>query len=173
VPFWFPLGGKPMSLIWWLPIAMVALLALAVVVWRTRRKVRRATPLAQAKQRFHVQRERLEAKFIQLAAAHATPDAPQWTDCTFDDDVAYVRSRTTGELSAFVAVTIAAEDAGAAPGGTSDAVGNLQAGTAVFRFDLDHWETDGRAILNLSPSEAVQHFRNDLEFVEEEFAHRS
>ena len=108
-----------------------------------------------------------------LAAAHATPDAPQWTDCTFDDDVAYVRSRTTGKLSAFVAVTIASENVSGAAANTSDAVGNLQAGTAVFRFDLDHWETDGRAILNLSPSEAVQHFRNDLEFVAEEFAHRS
>jgi hypothetical protein len=159
--------------IWWLPIVAVALLAFAALVWQVRRKAVRATPLAQAKQRFHAQRERLEAKFIQLAAAHANPDAPQWSDCTFDDDVAYVRSRTTGELSAFVAVTIAAEDAGAAPGSTSDAVGNLQAGTAVFRFDRDHWVTDGRAILNLSPTEAVQRFRNDIEFVEEEFAHRS
>ena len=162
-----------MSLYQWIPIVAVVLLALGIALWLAPRIGRRKTPLAQAKQRFHVQRERLEAKFIQLAASHATPDAPQWTDCTFDDDVAYVRSRTTGELSAFVAVTIASENSGGAPGGTSDAVGNLQAGTAVFRFDRDHWETDGRAILNLSPSEAVQHFRNDLEFVEEEFAHRS
>ena len=161
-----------MSFYGWLPIVAVVLLALGVAAWRIRWNARRATPLAQAKQRFHVQRERLEAKFIQLASAHATPDAPQWTDCIFDDDVAYVRSRTTGELSAFVAVTIASENTGGA-GGPSDAVGNLQAGTAVFRFDLDHWETDGRAILNLSPSEAVQRFRNDLEFVEEEFAQRS
>jgi hypothetical protein len=151
----------------------VAILAIGAAVWLIRRGVRRTTPLAQAKQRFHVQRERLEAKFIQLAAAHATPDAPQWTDCTFDDDVAYVRSRTTGVLSAFVAVTIASEASGGTAANTADAVGNLQAGTAVFRFDLDHWETDGHAILNLSPSEAVQHFRNDLEFVAEEFAHRS
>jgi hypothetical protein len=162
-----------MSSVWWLPIVVAASLAVGALLWRIRSNAARPTPLAQAKRRFHAQRERLEAKFIQLAAAHATPDAPQWTDCTFDDDVAYVRSRTTGELSAFVAVTIAAEDAGAAPSGASDAVGNLQAGTAVFRFDRDHWETDGRAILNLSPAEAVQRFGNDLEFVEEEFAHRS
>jgi hypothetical protein len=162
-----------MSLPWWLPIVAIVLLALGFGGWLLRRSARRTTSLAQAKHRFHVQRERLEAKFIQLAAAHATPDAPQWVDCTFDDDVAYVRSRTTGELSAFVAVTIASENSGGASSGASDAIGNLQAGTAVFRFDLDHWETDGRAILNLSPSEAVQHFRNDLEFVEEEFARRS
>ena len=87
--------------------------------------------------------------------------------------MAYVRSRATGELSAFVAVTIATEDSDSGPYGPSDAVGNLQAGTAVFRFDRDHWETDGRAILNLSPSEAVHYFRDDLEIVGEEFAHRA
>ena len=162
-----------MAMLWWVPIVAAVLLAVGIAVWLTRRNARRPTPLSQAKRRFHVQRERLEAKFIQLASAHATPEAPPWTDCIFDDDVAYVRSRTTGELSAFVAVTIASENVGGAAGGTSDAVGNLQAGTAVFRFDLDHWETDGRAILNLSPSEAVQRLRNDWEFVEEEFARRS
>jgi hypothetical protein len=163
-----------MYLDWWLPIiAVVAAAALGAWLWRSRRKVGATTPLAPAKRRVHAQRERLGAKFIQLAAAHASPDAPQWADCSFDDDVAYVRNRTTGELAAFVAVTIASESLDAAIRGASDAVGNLQAGTAVFRFDCDHWETDGRAILNLSPSEAVQHFRNDFEVVAEEFAHRA
>ncbi len=162
-----------MSSLWWFPAVAVILLALGISLWAIRHGTRRMTPLARAKRRFHVQREWLEAKFIQLASAHATPDAPQWTDCIFDDDVAYVRSRTTGELSAFVAVTIASEGTAGAAAGMSDAIGNLQAGTAVFRFDHDHWETDGRAILNLSPNEVVRRFRNDLEFVEEEFAHRS
>jgi hypothetical protein len=145
---------------------------IAVYVRRRRRTSVTATPLVQAKKRFHVQRERLEAKFVQLATAHATPDAPQWADCMFDDDVSYVRNRATGELSAFVAVTIASDNLDGALRGATDAVGNLQAGTAVFRFDCDHWETDGRTILNLSPSEAVQHFRNDFEIVAEELANR-
>jgi hypothetical protein len=163
-----------MSFVWWLPIIIaVAVAAIgALLLWKVRRKIASATPLCQAKQRFHAQRERLEAKFIQLAAAHASPELPQWADCTFDDDVSYVRNRATGELSAFVAVTIASENLEAAIRGPSDAVSNLQAGTAVFRFDRDHWETDGRAILNLSPSEAAQHFRNDLEVVAEDVAHR-
>jgi hypothetical protein len=159
-----------MSFLWWLPIAAVLAAGLAFLFWRAWRRPG-ATPLAEAKQSFHAQRERLEAKFIQLAAAHANPDAPQWADCVFDDDVSYVRSRTTGELSAFVAVTIAAEAMDAASRRTSE-IGNLQAGTAVFRFDRDHWVTDGRAILNLSPNEAVQRFCNDLEIVAEELAHR-
>ena len=162
-----------MSQVWWLPIAASVLLLVAAYFWRPGRRASRAARLVQAKRRFHAQRERLEAKFIQLAAAVGKPDAPRWGDCTFADDVAYVRNRTTGELSAFVAMTIAAEAFDNSSHGAADAVGNLQAGTAVFRFDRDHWVTDGRAILNLSPTEAIRYYRAELEIVGEEQAHRS
>jgi hypothetical protein len=157
--------------VWWLPIVVIALLA-AVCWWYPRRRPSRAVRLVQAKRRFHAQRERLEAKFIQLAMANAKPNAPRWADCTFADDVAYVRNRTTGELSAFVAVTVGTDEFDHLPHGAADAVGNLQASTAVFRFDRDHWVTDGRAILNLSPNDAVRRFGHDLEIVGEELAHR-
>jgi hypothetical protein len=158
-----------------LSLLIIAVVLLATAAWlvRPRPKPRATTPLAQAKRRFHVQREGLEAKFIKLAAARLKPEVSRWADCTFADDVAYVRNRTTGELSAFVAVTVGTEDFAAGGDASSDAVGNLQVGTAVFRFDSDHWETDGRAILNLSPSEAVRYYRQDLEMVGEEFAHRA
>jgi hypothetical protein len=165
-------GGITLGL--WIAITLIGLIALgltaAYFAW-FRRSVQRArlAPLGRAKQQFHVQRERLEAKFIQLAAAHTGHDAPQLTDCTFDDDVAYLRCRRTGELSAFVAVTIATESV--ATGYASGVnVENLQAGTAVFRFDCDHWETDGRTLLNLTPDEAAVRFDGDLEVVDQEIA---
>jgi hypothetical protein len=154
-------------------VAIVAVLAVGVVCWIrwSHRKIRpRGVRLVQAKRRFHVQREWLEAKFIQLAGAHAAPDAPRWTDCTFADDVSYVQNRATGELSAFVAVTISSEEVGRSSNGASEAVGNLQAGTAVFRFDRDHWETDGKAILNLNPTEAARHYGEEFEIIGEELA---
>jgi hypothetical protein len=161
-----------MAVIGWAFIFVVVLLAVVASLWYPHRKVCQAARLVQAKQRFHIQRERLEAKFVQLAAAHIRPDCPHWADCTFADDVAYVRNRATGELSAFVAVTLAAEECGddSSISGIGEAIGNLQAGTAVFRFDRDRWETDGRAILNLSPNEAIRYYRNDFEIVEEEMA---
>jgi hypothetical protein len=162
-----------MSQLWWVPIGAGALLSVAAYFLRPGRKSWRTARFVQAKQRFHTQRERLEAKFIQLASAHGKSDAHRWFDCTFADDVAYVRNRTTGELSAFVAMTVAAEEFDSASHGSTDAVGNLQAGTAVFRFDRDHWETDGRAILNLSPGEAIRYYHADLEIVGEELAHRA
>ena len=166
-----------MFFVWCLAIIAVGL-AVAAFLWRPRCKASCAAGLTQAKQRFHVQRERLEAKFIQLAAAKAKPEAPRWADCTFADDVSYVRNRATGEISAFVAVAIASEPAHLDRAGQDstdtdpDADKHLQAGTAVFRFDHDHWETDGRAILNLSPNEAVTYYRHDWEIVGEELAHR-
>ena len=162
-----------MSGVWWVVIATVGSLAITGYIFWPGRKVSRRHRFAQAQRSFHTQREGLEAKFIRLAASRAKPDAPRWADCNFADDVAYVRSRSTGELSALVAVTIATDDLDHASRSSADMIGNLLAGTAVFRFDGQHWATDGQAILNLSPGEAIQHYHDDLEMVGEELAHRT
>ena len=135
-------------------------------VWREGR-------FAQARRDFHIQRERLEVKFVQLGLLNTKAHTPRWTDCRFDDDVAYARSRSTGELSAFVAATIEMEgfDGDYFPG-SGEVVGNLRSATAVFRFDGNHWETDGRAIFNLSPTEAIHFYQRDLEMVGQELAGR-
>lgn len=152
-------------------LAAVVVLVLGTLLWRSQQSLPGSVPFAQAKRRFHTQREGLEAKFIRLASSRLGPEAPSWTDCSFADDVAYVRSRTTGELSAFVAVTVETEGE-ADPLDDFSGVGpGYQAGTAVFRFDGEHWETDGQALLNVSPSEAVHRYRTDLEIVGEELAH--
>ena len=149
-----------MASYWWVPVA-VALLFTALFFYRKpRRKTARKTGLARAKQRFHIQREHLEAVFLHTLCTRVNPEGPHWADCEFEDDVAYVRSRRTGELSALVAVTLAIE-------GRDD---DPQAGTAVFRFDRDHWATDGRTILNLTPNEAIQYYHGELEIVDEEIA---
>jgi hypothetical protein len=158
---------------WWILVAVGAVAAVSVLIWRPLRAAAREARFAQARRDFHRQRERLEVKFIQLASANAAPDSPDWEDCDFDDDVAYVRNRSTGELSAFVGVTVAVGDYEGPPNGIGDLIGNLRAGTAVFRFDGDHWETDGRAILNLSPAEAIRFYRNDLEMIDQEPAEQS
>jgi hypothetical protein len=154
----------------WLAVAGLVFAVVGVCLWRPCRRAYSKTRLARAKRCFHVQREGLEARFVQLATCrHA--DAPQWADCTFADDVAYVRNRATGELLAFVAMTVPMQMSNRSPSVGADTVGNLQAGTAVFRFDRGHWLTDGRVISNLSPAEAVYHRRDKLEIVGEEFAH--
>lgn len=157
--------------LWWgfLPI-MLGLLAGLVFGLRPLLAARREALFAKARRSFHWERERLEARFLQLGLVSTKPDAPRWTDCDFDDDVAYARSRSSGELSAFVAVTIEMWDDCCLD--TVDAADNLRDATAVFRFDRGHWKTDGRAIFNLSPTEAIHFYQRDLEMVAQELASR-
>lgn len=159
-----------MSAWWWL--AIVPILAVAAAwfwlgPWRERR---RTAEFAASRRDFHHRREGLEAKFVQLAGASGKPRGLRWTNCDFDDGVAYARDRQSGALCAFVAVTISFE---AVEGGGMEeveAVGNLRAATAVFRFVDGHWTTEGRAIFNLNPTEAIAHFRDDLVLVGQETA---
>ena len=156
-----------MSEYWWVVGSLGAVAAaVGLSLWWPMRTAMRRSRLAGARRNFHLQRERLEMKFIQLAQAAAKPGAPRWSDCEFENDVAYVRNRSTGELAAFVPVTIALED----PDGLAiqSALENLRCGTAVFRFDREHWETDGVALLNLTPAEAIRFYRDNLEIVAQE-----
>jgi hypothetical protein len=150
---------------------MVAVVIL--LLWRPCQAAARGARLIQARKEFHKQREWLEVKFISLAGPHGRPDAPRWSNCEFDDAVWYVRHRTSGELSAFVEVTVALEGIGHLTTSATDLMGNLQAGTAVFRFDKDHWVTDGRVILNLSPNDAIRVYQDDWEMVGQEMAERA
>jgi len=144
----------------------IALMTLAVVlISRPFRSRRREAQLVRARRDFHRLRERLEVKFFALASQGGKPRGLEWTNCDFEDDVVYARDRHTGQLSAFVAVTISFA---AVPGGAMeavDAVGDLRAATAVFRMENGCWNTDGRAIFNLNPAEAVRFFQENLELV--------
>ena len=86
----------------------------------------RRSRFAEARRLFHRQRERLEAKFVQLGTATNRRDSPRWIDCEFEDDVAYAWNRSTGELNAFVAVTIELEENGDRPAEIADLVSNLR-----------------------------------------------
>jgi hypothetical protein len=152
---------------WGIGIAAATLLLIGLAMGPIRQRARRLRIL-RAQRRFHTEREWLEAKFVRLATTAPGQDVPRWADCSFADDVSYARSRSTGELAALVAVTLAGESHEFAAPSAGDMIGNLQAGTAVFRFDGTHWATDGRAILNLSPSETIHRFRDDLEKIDED-----
>jgi hypothetical protein len=158
--------GAMSNYYWWLGGSLAILAVVVLLLWWSMRATVRRVRLTDARRNFHLQRERLEIKFIQLAQAATKPGAPRWSDCEFENDVAYVRNRSTGELAAFVAVTIALEDADDLA--LSSAIENLRSGTAVFRFDRDRWETDGVALLNLTPTEAIRFYRDNLEIVAQE-----
>jgi hypothetical protein len=158
----------------WLIAAAViatAIIGIFLAVWRPVRARMRETQLVRARRDFHRQRERLEAKFMTLAAKSGKPRGLDWVRCDFEDDVLYTRHKQSGELSAFVGVTIGFE--AIAGGGMEEveAVSNLRAATAVFRVERGNWATDGRALFNLTPTEAVNYYQENLELVAQELAH--
>ena len=152
-------------------MAIVALVGLAIgavagLFWRRTRAPR----IDRAKRDFHAQREQLEAKFLELAGASGKPRGLTWEECDFDNSVAYVRDRKTGQLSALVSVTI--RFSAVEGGGMEDveAVDNLRAATGVFQWKSDRWNTEGRALFNMNPLQAVEYFGGDLEMADEEIA---
>lgn len=142
----------------------------AACLLRPIRASRRSEKLARAQRDFHRQREQLEAKFIDRAAAGGKPRGLRWTDVSFDDDVVYARDRRSRTLKALVAVEVRFE---AVEGGGMEeveAVSNVRAATAEFLFDGTRWYTDGRVYFNLAPSATVKYLSADLELVAEEHA---
>lgn len=149
---------------WWLVALTAATIVVLGLLWRPARLGAREARFTRARRAFHLRREWLEARFIQLAGQRSQSNVVHWCDCEFDDDVTYARNRTNGELSAFVEVAVAVDESF----GGRDVEPNRRVGTAIFRFDRDHWATDGRAILNLNPSEAIRYYRDALEPIEEQ-----
>ena len=157
---------------WWVAaiVSLVVLAVAAAIAWRPVRTRMRENELMRARRDFHRHREHLEARFLRLASNSGKPRGLEWVRCDFDDDVIYARHRQSGELSAFVGLTIGFEAIDG--GGMEDveAVGNLRAATAVFRVERGAWATDGRALFNLNPAEAIAYYQDNLELVGKELA---
>jgi hypothetical protein len=115
------------------------------------------------RKRFRQQRERLEARFFDIAAATGKPRGLRWTDIDFDDAVCFAIDRDKKQLLALVAVTIGFE---AIEGGGMEeveAVSNLRAATAIFHLEGKWWSTNGRVLFNLEPVEALSRLDGVLE----------
>jgi len=148
---------------WLIPILAVAALAGLALSWRRLCSFGRQVQVERARELFKLQRERLEAQFLTAAAGAGKPRGLRWVDCEWDDGVEFVRDRQTGQIAALVGVTIQFE---AVPGSDMEglpAVGNLRNASAVFFFQGSHWRTVGKAVFNMNPDEAVQHFKNQYE----------
>jgi hypothetical protein len=166
------MGGASVVVGMTLQIILVVLLAVlagvaTAVALKPRRDLRRAQWLARAQRDFHRQREPLEAKFIERAAARGKPRGLRWMEVDFDDDVVYARDRRERRLKALVAVEVMFE---AVAGGGMEDVENValaKAGTAEFVHDGNRWTTEGKVYFHLAPSATVKYHSADMEPVAE------
>jgi hypothetical protein len=151
--------------LWFLALAVVFGVAALALFWRPLRAFGQEIRLERARELFKLQRERLEAKFFTAAVATGRPRGLRWKDCQWGQQIEFARERSTREIVALVSVTIQFE---AVEGGDMEglaAVGNLRNASAVFFFHRGHWMTVGKAVFNLDPHEAVEHFKNQYERV--------
>ena len=124
-----------------------------------------AIPLAKSWQRreatqavklFRQQRERLEARFFDMAQSLGKPRGLRWLDCEWFDTATFARDRQTKLLTAFAAINIRFE---AIEGGDMEdvaAVGTVRDAVAVFHFHQGSWGTGGKALFNMNPQEAIE-----------------
>jgi hypothetical protein len=79
-----------------------------------------------------------------------------------------VRDKQTGQLLALAGVTISFKAIEGSDMEGVAAVGNLRNASAVFAYNGERWTTAGRAVFNLNPSEAVEHFKASYERIADE-----
>jgi hypothetical protein len=147
-----------LSYLWFLLLPIFLVGALLLILF-----VRGNVPSpAQARARFEQRRDHLQSAFFQAASTSGKPRGLRWKECQWQEQIELVRDKQTGQLHALVGVTISFE---AIEGGDMEgveAVGNLRDASAVFYFDGE-WKTGGRVIFNLTPADAVEHFKGNYE----------
>ena len=149
-------------LIWVIPV-LVGVVVIGWLLWRPLRSFLEDVRTEKAKELFALERERLEAKFGDLAASSGLPRGLRWKHIEWDDGVVFLRSRRTGELAALVGVTVYFEPI---PGEGLEENPNARVprdATAVFQFTNQHWVATGRVLFNMDPSLAIRHYERTHE----------
>jgi hypothetical protein len=148
---------------WLLVGALLVCLACFLFFGRRVRSWGRLVLQERARESFALQRERLEAQFLNAAAATGKPRGLRWLDCAFERELELAREIETGQIVGLVPVAIRFE---AVEGGDMEglpAVGNLRNASAVFVFERGRWWTAGKAVFNLNPAEVLQRFGQQYE----------
>lgn len=148
---------------WWIFVVTLGAVALAWAAGRSFRGFGREMRNERARELFRLQRERLEAYFVQAASSSGKPRGLRWKDCQWDDRVEFVVERATNDLAALVGVTIQFEAIEGSDMEGLPAVGNLRHASAVFVFQNDHWVTAGKALFNMFPAEAIEKLEGQYE----------
>lgn len=108
----------------------------------------------------------LAEQFLTAANTTGKPRGLRWKSCELEGEPVFARDRASGEIFALTGASIGFE---AIEGGDMEdveAVGNIRYVSAVFVYRDGRWQTDGRAIFNLEPAQAMERLRETSEFIE-------
>jgi hypothetical protein len=157
-----------MDKIWlWIAVCGACVLVIAAAAaWRPLASRLRKRRIADALALFRLQREQLEAQFFHRAGSLGKPRGLRWLECDWQDTVTFGRDVKTGLITAFVGVNIRFE---AIEGGDMEgveAVGLARDAAALFHYQHGRWGTGGRALFNLNPTDALVHYKGQIEPIE-------
>jgi hypothetical protein len=105
---------------------------------------------------------------LTAAASTGKPRGLRWQECEWEREIVFARERRTGRLTALVAVNISFE---AIEDGDMEnllAAGDPRTASAVFVFARGQWRTEGRAVFNLNPVEALERLKRQYEPVSQQ-----
>ena len=151
---------------WLGPLLGILAIALVVLVRKPLKTFGRQVQMERARELFNLQRELLHDRFLAAASATGKPRGLRWKECQWDGDVEFARDRRSGQIAALVPVTIEFEAIAGSDMEGLPAVGNLRNASGVFYLEGGRWRTTGRAVFNLNPCEALEHFKLQYERVE-------
>jgi len=127
--------------------------SLAFFPWLQRR---RQKALRRSLKLFRLQREHLEAQFLDMARLSGKPEGLQWSDCDWLSPVTFARDRKSGMLTAFVSMNVRFQAIEGSEMEGIAAVSTVREAAAVFHFYRGRWGTGGRALFNMDPYDAIE-----------------
>jgi hypothetical protein len=149
--------------LWIVLLGLAACVVVLIVAWRPLRHWGATVQAERARELFLLQRELIQGQFLSAAAGTGKPRGLHWVECAFDGGLEFARDRVSRQVIALVQVTIRFEAVEGSDMEGLPAVANLRNASAVFFFFRGQWRTAGKAVFNLNPGEALQHFRNQYE----------
>jgi hypothetical protein len=122
--------------------------------------------VARARELFRLQRERLEADFLQAAERAGVPRGVRWAGCAFEARLVLVRDRRTGQLLGLAPFAVHFEPVAGEPLEDAESAGCERTASALFFFERGVWRTIGKALFNMGPEQALRHFHEQYERVD-------
>lgn len=115
--------------------------------------------------RFDSRRDLLFEQFFDAAVLAGAPRGLRWVRCEWLPDRVLLRDKASGQFNLLVGVNIsfAAIEGGEMEGVA--AVSMIRDACAVFQWNNGTWETSGKALFNMSPTDAAPRLGASYEVV--------
>ena len=135
-----------------LVFAAVSGLTVLWIFWRRRQTSREFMLAVEDFSRY----SELGELFLTAANATGKPRGLRWKSCDLEGAPIFARDPTSDEIFALIGATIGFEAIAGGDMEDVEAVDDIRYVSVVFAYRDGHWQSDGRAIFNLEPLQAME-----------------